>query len=100
MYTGKPTNMLYHYTSITGLMGIADAKSLWASEVRYLNDAQELHHFGALADQQIRLAQDADSDPEDREILRQFGEWLRERLSSGPLVFVASLTENGNLLSQ
>jgi Protein of unknown function (DUF2971) len=100
IYAEKPTCTLFHYTSIEGLMGIVDAKALWASEVRYLNDAQELYHFGDLANQKILQAQSTNLDSEDREILRQFGEWLRERLSSGPLVFVSSLTENGNLLSQ
>jgi Protein of unknown function (DUF2971) len=100
VYTEKPTRTLFHYTSIEGLMGIVDAKALWASEVRYLNDAQELYHFGSLANQQILQAQGTNSDTEGLEILRQFGEWLKERLSSGPLVFVSSLTENGNLLSQ
>jgi hypothetical protein len=100
MYTEKPELTLFHYTSIEGLMGVVNSKSLWASEVRYLNDAAELHHFGSLANQQILQAQSTNQNSDEREILSQFGEWLKERLSSGPLVFVSSLTENGNLLSQ
>ena len=43
-----PENPLYHYTSLEGLRGIVDSRTLWATDIRYLNDAQELHHFGQL----------------------------------------------------
>jgi hypothetical protein len=32
---------LFHYTSATGLRGILQSLSLWASDLRFLNDAQE-----------------------------------------------------------
>ena len=100
LYSDKPNSRLFHYTSIDGLMGIVEKRALWASEVRYLNDAHELHHFGSLIDQQIVPGQVLKSDSEDRQILGQFRKWLKERLSFGPLIFVSSLTEKGNLLSQ
>jgi hypothetical protein len=33
---------LYHYTSIDGLHGIVENRSIWASMIHYLNDAAEL----------------------------------------------------------
>ena len=100
MYAERPSVPLFHYTSIAGLIGITQSKALWASEVRYLNDAQELQHFGQLANQKILNAQSISSDAVEVEILKQFGDWIEERLTSGPLIFVGSLTEDGNLLSQ
>lgn len=35
-------NILYHYTSITGLNSIIQSGKVWASDCRYLNDSQEL----------------------------------------------------------
>jgi hypothetical protein len=36
--------ILYHYTSLEGLLGIIESKSIWATNVLYLNDASELNY--------------------------------------------------------
>ena len=98
LYQEQPDRCLYHYTSISGMMGIVSSKMLWASEIRYLNDAAELKQLQQLVVNVVRPVgeqHDAIS-----EISRQFGAWLSERVQNGPLVFVVSLTEKGNLLSQ
>jgi hypothetical protein len=38
----KPPDVLHHYTSSEGLLGIIQAHELWATNVLYLNDASEL----------------------------------------------------------
>lgn len=35
---------LYHYTNLGGLTGILRSKTLWATDIRYLNDANELSY--------------------------------------------------------
>jgi Protein of unknown function (DUF2971) len=35
--------LLYHYTSLAGLVGILESRELWASGIRCLNDASEFH---------------------------------------------------------
>ncbi len=98
LYGSRPRKPLYHYTSLHGLMGIVGAKILWASEIHYLNDAKELRHF---ADQLNReIARRMEQEHARTEMLRQFRDWLPSRISQGPMMFVASFTENGNLLSQ
>ena len=32
---------LFHYTTAAGLLGILGSSSLWATDLRFLNDAQE-----------------------------------------------------------
>lgn len=71
---------------------------LWASEVHYLNDAEELRCFANRINAHISRRLEAE-DPHGP-ILRQFREWLTGRMSHGPMLFTASFTENGNLLSQ
>ena len=39
----KPA-ILYHYTTPEGLKGILQSGKLWATEVRYMNDASELDY--------------------------------------------------------
>ena len=36
LYDVMPTQTLYHYTSIDGLQGIVDSRSIWATEIQYL----------------------------------------------------------------
>ena len=38
--------VLYHYTSPSGLAGIVERTQLWATDVRFLNDSQELKYAG------------------------------------------------------
>ncbi|MFO1205708.1 MAG: hypothetical protein U1E63_08295 [Burkholderiales bacterium] len=52
---------LYHYTTAEGLKGIVESQQLWATNIAYLNDAEE--HIGFfdrrlthLLDQPIRDA--------------------------------------------
>ena len=33
--------ILYHYTSQTGLIGMLNTETIWASKIRYLNDSKE-----------------------------------------------------------
>ncbi len=36
--------MLYHYTSLNGLIGILQSQGIWASHCEYLNDSSEISH--------------------------------------------------------
>jgi len=39
-----PPERLYHYTSIEGVEGILSKRSLWASQIHFLNDTQEFRY--------------------------------------------------------
>jgi len=98
LYSEQPQKTLYHYTSLNALMGIVAHRNFWVSEIRYLNDAEELRHFGTWLESEIarRLQQPNGQ----QKVLTQFREWLRQRLNYGPMLFVGCFTENGSLLSQ
>lgn len=98
LYSDVPDQELFHYTSLDGLIGIATSTVLWASEIRYLNDELELSYFGDLMTYFARQAMS--NDECETEIMRQILDWLKFRFGNGPLVFTASFTANGNLLSQ
>jgi hypothetical protein len=100
LYQEPPPALLYHYTTLTGLLGILQSGHIWASEVRYLNDSAEITLAFRLMERAVSVRTTNASDAATREILKQFSEWLDGRSSSGPMVFVTSFTQNGNLLSQ
>lgn len=37
----SPPPILHHYTTQEGLLGIVESKSIWATNIYYLNDAAE-----------------------------------------------------------
>lgn len=93
-----PPPILFHYTSSSGLLGITESRSIYATAVWYLNDATEIGHAAELARQLIderaaSLASREDADSV-RSLHRAFGEFLF------PDTFVASFSERGDQLSQ
>jgi hypothetical protein len=45
--------LLYHYTTVAGLIGIIETKTLWATQLQYLNDHKEFRHAIELASSEI-----------------------------------------------
>ena len=99
VFSQKPQSTLYHYTGIGSLMGIVDSKVLWGSHIYYLNDAAEIVFASRLLRELVNERfLSATSDKKD--FLRQFYSWLESFTSTPYHLFIFSLTEEGNLLSQ
>jgi len=98
LFTTLPRETLYHYTSLSGLLGIIDAREMRASDIRYMNDSAELRHTLDLLNRQVtrRILNGVDHP----EVLNAFLDWLSRRIVSGPMLFGGSFRANGNLLSQ
>jgi hypothetical protein len=81
------------------MMGIVEQRSFWVSDIRYLNDSEELRHLGRWLNGTAGRREQTEGP---QKVLTQFREWLRHRLliDFGPTLFVGSFTERGNLLSQ
>jgi Protein of unknown function (DUF2971) len=103
--------VLWHYTSFSGLKGIVDSRNIFASDIRFLNDSQELIHakflLEEIADYEKKQLTEAASLNEIPPIvgnaLRREIQWLFE---AGPLhsnllqVFVACFSGAKDQLSQ
>ena len=98
LYADIPREILYHYTTFSGLLGIVDSRALWASDIRYMNDSAELKHTADLIAREIsrRIA----AGHPNPNLLNQFLDWVSHRITNGHLLFGASFRSNGNLLSQ
>lgn len=94
LYADTPEELLYHYTTISGFKGIVESRTLWASDVRYMNDSAELQYI-------VSLLQDCSESYQDhKQFLKRFIDWMIHRITNGHMVFAASFRANGNLLSQ
>lgn len=92
--------ILYHYTNTQGLFGIIKSGKIWASSYRYMNDSQEFEYgFDLIED----IYPKQDTYPLRSNISDQsFAEHLRKKKwdYEYDCLFVASFSEDGNLLSQ
>ncbi len=97
---GDTPALLYHYTDITGLIGICGSRSLRATNLRFMNDAKELSHAwklmrGVLAEAKEKAALSAQLDLIDEIERATSTEW-----AGYPDFYSVSFTANGDLLSQ
>ena len=99
--------LLYHYTSQEGLIGIVQANCLWLTDYSYLNDPKELDHGSDLivrAIQEMMPDVACDTCDESRVILESWKEnvlnWRELRESSPIRVCLASFSKLGDDLSQ
>ena len=53
---------LWHYTSIKGFQDIVASKSIWATDVRFLNDREEFVHSRKVADEVVATSPEFDSE--------------------------------------
>jgi len=98
LYSHIPQERLYHYTSFTGFLGIVKSRTLWASDIRYMNDSAELKHAADLIRTEINSRIAAGHAKPD--LLNQFLDWVTHRITNGHMLFASSFRSNGNLLSQ
>ena len=106
-------DVLFHYTSAVGLIGIVQDEVLWATDAEFLSDAQELR-FGredlrrALLERADELcppgSDEGSSDGSRATVMRSAADHLKP---GGPflrkqehVVYVACFCEDGDLLSQ
>lgn len=93
LYAETP-DILYHYTSQSGLLGIFKEKKIWATNIRYLNDAKE---FAYTTDLALDVLQKKKGDIE-----RDLSKMVRSLLKSPETtpVFVVSFSSQKDQLSQ
>jgi hypothetical protein len=95
---------LWHYTSTQGFQGIIASAGIYATDVRFLNDAEEFVHIRKVADDLLAKT------PEVGEFnlpLREYLKWLVNQIFKSDFldpnsaqIFVASFTDSADDLSQ
>tara|TARA_R110002072_G_scaffold13418_12_gene56321 strand:+ start:90315 stop:91187 length:873 start_codon:yes stop_codon:yes gene_type:complete len=100
-FSATANRTLYHYTGVGSLMGIANAKSIWASNVYYMNDSKEIVHACDILKKVLlpRIAFGVIDSPENV-FLKQLQDWIDSCRTTIYNIFVFSLSEEPSLLSQ
>jgi len=94
----NPPEVLFHYTSQEGLKGIVQSKTLWATNIHYLNDSSEYTFALDLARQLLMEREKSEKSTAVKQLFeRLLGKLERIRTAND---YVISLTEEPDLLSQ
>jgi len=86
---------VYHYTDIQGLIGILSTRTLWATDVAYMNDASEYAYGGTIVDEVIT---DTEREFARVGLLRKYLNTTATEL--GFRVYASCFCQTGDLLSQ
>jgi hypothetical protein len=101
----KPQS-LFHYTTARGLLGIITESALRATDLRFLNDSQEILYAkesfaGALAGMDNPAPQPGHDERASQEVFDAYKGLVVAELGSSPFpVYVVCFCESGDLLSQ
>src|ERR1017187_4720137 len=91
--TRQPPDVLYHYTTQTGLLGIVMSREIWASHTQYLNDVREFRHAIEITSEELS-AMELEPQPKDKvELLKEMKEGLKGIESINVCVCLSRPTE-------
>ncbi len=102
----NPDRIIFHYTSINGLLGITESSSIWCTNILYLNDASEFSYANALLNNEIERFCEANRDFKTGKswgyyFLESLGNNIKKLLPSEHFSsYVCSFSEESDLLSQ
>ena len=96
-----PSCPVYHYTSVDGFYGIITSRSIWATNILYLNDAAEFRYATQLAREEIETFTKKNHNQDEMDFLKELDTRLRLAVEYNKRsIYVCSFSEQGNLLSQ
>lgn len=96
----KTEGVLYHYTSHKNLRCIVEDRRLRISHVYYMNDANEIKYGAELFKTVVAERQNRETNQVLIDFLVELRDWINQLIGLPHYIFVFSLTEKGNLLSQ
>lgn len=97
---GDTPDLLYHYTDVAGLIGICSSGSMWATNLRCMNDARELAHARKLMHDVHAEAKTKAALPAQRELIEVIESRISVQGGGYPDFYSVSFGANGDLLSQ
>jgi hypothetical protein len=96
---GDTPELLYHYTDVAGLIGICTSGSLWATNLRFMNDARELDHARRLMLKVLGDAREKAEQPGQHAVIDAIDANLRS-WEGYPEFYSVSFSADGDLLGQ
>ena len=96
---GETPELLYHYTDVVGLIGIVTSGTVWASNLRFMNDARELDHASRLMLDVLDMTRERADQPAQHAVIDAIEGNLRSGVGY-PEFYSVSFSADGDLLGQ
>lgn len=94
----KPPDSIFHYTTQKGILGIVEKREMWATQVHFLNDKNEVFLTFKLLERELKRQISKAQLPQTKSLLAAIKRHL-PRIDQGHIC-IASFCECGDLLSQ
>lgn len=101
------SDLIYHYTTVSGFRGIMTSGCLWAGNLRFLNDAAEYENGKRICISALeKFLTEETLTPKSREYMQMILRHIKENETNEGTswsidnIFITSFCEEGNLLSQ
>lgn len=94
----KPPENIYHYTTQRGILGIIQRREMWATQVHFLNDRNEIFLTFKLLKEELERQYDKTQTRPLKRLLKGIREFL-DVMDQGHIC-ISSFCETGDLLSQ
>jgi hypothetical protein len=99
VFPQEPPETIYHYTTQKGILGIIQNREMWATQVHFLNDKNEIHlTFELLKNELENLIAKADATSNRYRLLKEINDFLNV-MDQGHIC-ISSFCEASDLLSQ
>jgi Protein of unknown function (DUF2971) len=95
----QPPDLLYHYTTQNGLLGVVTSREIWASHTQYLNDSREFRHALEVVREELAIMKLEDSSADRSVLIDEMEEALTMSVETVN-VCVCSFSADGDTLSQ
>lgn len=98
VFPEKLPDIIYHYTTQKGILGIIQTKEMWATQVHFLNDKNEIYLTFSLLKQELQHQFNKAQCPDYKAMMHSILTFLDE-MDQGHIC-ISSFCERGDLLSQ
>lgn len=95
----RPRPLLYHYTTLDGMLGITESAAIYASDARYMNDASEMTYASQAIASVVTTVVSEVEDEQLKATLPSRPDFANT-FAYGQRPFIACFCEQGDLLSQ
>jgi hypothetical protein len=93
----RPQELLHHYTTSDGLIGIFESRAIWATSIHHLNDAEEYVHPTKLLRDELEKRLKGETGQRKA----TFANWLNDLIrDERGRAFIVSFSERSDDLSQ
>src|SRR5665647_72791 len=90
LYKQEPSELIFHYTNLSGLISIVENQCIWATDLYFLNDRNEYKHGTSIINEVIESIKTE----ENKFILHAITEVLKDISSVDR--YVACFSQNGD----